>query len=219
VGRAAALHYPEDATGVCGSGFRPDPLRREEDHGMSDKAGKAAGAAAPVETVSVETIEIVLTPAERLEKADALVKTYAKWAAAGGLVPVPMLDFAAVAAVQIRMLEKLSHLYGVTFKENIGKELIATLVATSLPYNVAAGTAISFSAFIRFVPVVGQLFGLAILPAFAGASTFALGRVFIKHFESGGTFLDFDLDAAKSSFKSEVEGARRDLVGEGKAAA
>ena len=27
---------------------------------------------------------------------------------------------------------------------------------------------------------------------FAGASTFAVGKVFIEHFESGGTFLTFD---------------------------
>ena len=175
---------------------------------MSEKAGKAAAEEPVAETSAVETVVVELTPTERLAKADALVKTYSKWAAAGGLVPVPMLDFAAVAAVQLRMLEKLSELYGVTFRENVGKELIATLVATALPYNVAAGTAVSFSAFIRFVPVIGQLFGLAILPAFAGASTFALGRIFIKHFESGGTFLDFDLETAKSGFAAEVAEAR-----------
>jgi len=185
---------------------------------MSEKAGKAAAEEPVAEANAVETVVVELTPTERLAKADALVKTYSKWAAAGGLVPVPMLDFAAVAAVQLRMLEKLSELYGVTFRENVGKELIATLVATALPYNVAAGTAISFSAFIRFVPIVGQLFGLAILPAFAGASTFALGRVFIKHFESGGTFLDFDLDAAKAGFASEVAEARGDVAPVGKAA-
>lgn len=188
---------------------------------MSEKAGKAAAEepAAKVSAVdAVETVVVELTPAERLAKADALVKTYSKWAAAGGLVPVPMLDFAAVAAVQLRMLEKLAGLYGVTFRENVGKELIATLVATALPYNVAAGTAVSFSAFIRFVPIVGQLFGLAILPAFAGASTFALGRVFIKHFESGGTFLDFDLETAKAGFASQVAEMRGEVTTVGKAA-
>lgn len=188
---------------------------------MGEKAGNSAPAEAAAEPSVAETVETVveLTPAERLAKADALVKYFSKWAAAGGLVPVPMLDFAAVAAVQLRMLEKLSELYGVTFRENLGKEMIATLVATALPYNVAAGTAVSFSAFIRFVPVIGQLFGIAILPAFAGASTFALGRVFIKHFESGGTFLDFDLGTAKAGFAEEVAAARRNLTTPGAAAA
>lgn len=189
---------------------------------MTEKASKTAASAADApaaESAATATTVVELTPAERLDKADALVRTYAKWAAAGGLVPVPMLDFAAVAAVQLRMLEKLSELYGVTFRENLGKELIATLVATAMPYNVAAGTAIGLSSFIRFVPVVGQIFGLAILPAFAGASTFALGRVFIKHFESGGTFLDFDLDAAKAGFSAEVDSARDKLAATEKAAA
>jgi hypothetical protein len=33
-----------------------------------------------------------------------------------------------------------------------------------------------------------------------GASTYALGKVFIQHFESGGTFLDFDPEKVKEHF-------------------
>ena len=43
------------------------------------------------------------------------------------------------------------------------------------------------------------------MPAAAGASTYAVGQVFIQHFESGGTFLDFDPDKVKAYFAEQVE--------------
>ena len=48
------------------------------------------------------------------------------------------------------------------------------------------------------------------LPTFAAASTFALGRVFTKHFESGGTFLDFDLKKGKADYDAELEKAKEE---------
>jgi hypothetical protein len=44
-------------------------------------------------------------------------------------------------------------------------------------------------------------------PAFASASTYAVGKVFIQHFATGGTFLDFDPDKVKAHFAAEVERA------------
>ena len=39
-------------------------------------------------------------------------------------------------------------------------------------------------------------------------STWALGKVFIQHFESGGTFLDFDPEEVKEYFKAQFEEGR-----------
>ena len=163
-------------------------------------------------TATPETsVETSTVPAEdRLAAADRIVRTHVKWAAAGGLVPVPVLDMAAVAAAQLRMLDQMARVYGVPFRENLTKEIIGTLVGSSVPFSLAAGTVATFSAFIRLVPVVGQLFGIAVCPAFAAASTFALGRVFMKHFESGGTFLDFDLMKGKAEYNAELEKAKEE---------
>ncbi|MDE2463441.1 MAG: GTPase, partial [Alphaproteobacteria bacterium] len=43
------------------------------------------------------------------------------------------------------------------------------------------------------------------LPSLAAASTYALGKVFIQHFESGGTFLDMDPDKVSAYFKEQYE--------------
>jgi len=40
-----------------------------------------------------------------------------------------------------------------------------------------------------------------VLPGMAAAATYAMGRVFVMHFESGGTFLDLDPAKAEAHFR------------------
>ena len=51
---------------------------------------------------------------------------------------------------------------------------------------------------------------------FSGAYTWALGRVFIQHFESGGTFLNFDAEKVREHFKAEFEEGRKMAKSAGK---
>jgi uncharacterized protein (DUF697 family) len=55
------------------------------------------------------------------------------------------------------------------------------------------------------IPVVGSVLGLVTTPMVASASTYALGKIFIQHFESGGTFLDFDPSKVKTHFSQQFE--------------
>ena len=41
----------------------------------------------------------------------------------GGLVPIPIVDIAAVGGVQLQMLRRLSEIYGVPFSDNLGKSV------------------------------------------------------------------------------------------------
>jgi hypothetical protein len=56
--------------------------------------------------------------------------------------------------------------------------------------------------------MIGGLLGILAVPAFAGATTYAIGKVFIRHFESGGTFLDFDPSKAKAYFQQQFKKAK-----------
>ena len=51
------------------------------------------------------------------------------------------------------------------------------------------------------------------MPVFAGASTYAIGKVFIQHFESGGTFLDFEPAKVRAYFSQQFDKGR-DLASE-----
>ena len=126
--------------------------------------------------------------ASREERALAEVESFLPWSAGAGILPLPGIDMALIIGVQLRMLAKLAEVYGVPFKEQAAKSVVATLMATLVQNTLLGGLAFA----LRFTPVLGPLFGIAGLPALAAAGTFALGKVFITHFEAGGTFLDFD---------------------------
>ena len=125
----------------------------------------------------------------KLCEANKLVKHYTYWAAGVGIVPVPLLDFVAVAGVQVKMLSELSEKYGVKFSKQKAQKIIAVLIASVGAPTLLTGTVASV---VKIVPIIGVVAGNLAFSVVASASTYALGKVFIQHFESGGTFLDFD---------------------------
>ena len=50
------------------------------------------------------------------------------------------------------------------------------------------------------IPVLGQTAGVITMPIVAGATTYAIGKIFVQHFASGGTFLTFDPDKVKAYY-------------------
>ena len=165
---------------------------------------------AGVDTCSAPTPESLPKAAigSREQRALAVVKTYLPWAAGAGILPLPGVDVAAITGVQLRMLARLAEEYGVPFKEQAAKSIVAALMAMLVQNTLTGGLASAF----KFVPVVGPLLGIAVLPAIAAAGTFAMGKVFITHFEAGGTFLDFDPKKVQDYFRVEFEKARTGAV-------
>jgi uncharacterized protein (DUF697 family) len=123
----------------------------------------------------------------RDQLADDLVKRYSAWSAAAGVIPVPLLDAVAVGGVQLKMLRELTDIYDVPFSENVGKSLIASTIASLAPAGVAPAAASA----LKIIPGLGSAVGALTMPAMSAGATYALGQVFILHFASGGTLLDF----------------------------
>ena len=140
----------------------------------------------------------------REELALEVVKRFIPWSAGAGLVPLPGIDIALIIGVQLRMLAKLAELYGVPFKKQAAKSAVAALMASMVQSTALGGLAYAF----KFTPVLGPLLGIAGLAAVASAGTFALGKVFITHFEAGGTFLEFDPKKVRDHFRAEFEKSR-----------
>ncbi|MCU0285670.1 MAG: DUF697 domain-containing protein [Acidobacteria bacterium] len=125
-----------------------------------------------------------------------IVNRYVLWSMGAGLIPVPMLDITLLAGVQLKMLYELSVNYDIRFSENIGKSVIAVLTGTITADALRKSTITSF---LKSIPIIGFL-GSISMPIYSGAITYAIGKVFIQHFESGGTFLDFDPQKVKDYF-------------------
>jgi uncharacterized protein (DUF697 family) len=136
---------------------------------------------------------------ERDELAAELVDRFAIWAGCAGLIPLPLVDVAAIGVLQLQMLRRLSEIYGVPFAENRGKALIASLAGTAVPLTSAVGV----TSMLKGLPLIGTAVSLIAMPALAGAATFAIGRAFVQHFISGGTLLDFNPPDYREFIKSQ----------------
>lgn len=138
----------------------------------------------------------------KLDSANDLVKKWMWWTMGAGLIPVPFVDLAAVTGVQLKMLSDLSKLYDVKFSENKGKAIISALLGSIVPNSLAGG---GVGSILKMVPLIGPFLGGVSMALFSGAATYAIGKSFIQHFESGGTFLDFDPVKVKDYFTKQFE--------------
>lgn len=136
------------------------------------------------------------------QQALKLTKRYSIWAAGGGLVPIVGVDIIAIIASQVKLVKELAKVYEVDFKEQRAKAVITTLIS-SLGI-VPLGTGVLFSV-MKIIPVVGPLAATIALPAAAGGITYATGKIFILHFEAGGTLLDFNPEKVKAAYKKLFE--------------
>jgi uncharacterized protein (DUF697 family) len=166
---------------------------------MSQDAAGSAQAQGP-DTQPTET-----TDEQRDELAAQVVDRFALYSGAAGLIPVPVVDVAAVGGVQLQMLRRLSEIYGVPFSDNRGKSIIASLAGALIPAGTATGTAVGVGSMLKGLPGIGTLIGAVTMPAFSAGATYAIGKLFIQHFASGGTLLDFNPPDYREFIKSHKE--------------
>jgi uncharacterized protein (DUF697 family) len=137
---------------------------------------------------------------EMVEKSDPnnTVKNHVIGSMAVGLIPLPIVDLVALTGVQVNMLRKLAKAYDVPFFQDKVKNILACLIGGGLPVTLSA----TFSSLLKTIPIIGQTTGAISMSILAGATTYATGKVFIQHFESGGTFLNFDPEAVKEYYET-----------------
>jgi uncharacterized protein (DUF697 family) len=142
-----------------------------------------------------------MTPEERKDFANKLVDRFAVWSGVAGFIPMPVVDVLAIGGLQVQMLRRLSQVYGVPFSDNSGKAVIASLAGTMIPTSSGIGAA----SVMKFVPVLGTLTAGFVLPALSAGATYAIGRAFIQHFETGGTLLDFNAPDYREFVRKQKE--------------
>jgi uncharacterized protein (DUF697 family) len=145
----------------------------------------------PSASTSLDQDEAIAAPdaAEpKEETAGKLVDRFAIWSGVAGLIPLPVVDVLAVGGLQVQMLRRLSQIYDVEFYQNRGKALIAALAGTMIPVTSGMGAASALKA----VPIVNILAAGFVMPVLSAGATYAIGKAFVQHFESGGTLLDFN---------------------------
>lgn len=169
--KAAQAAPPEDEA---------PPRRAEAESVRASAASDEQAATQPALQVS----------AQARAQAREVVESHTLYAGIGGLIPVPLLDIAGVTAMNVHMVKALARIYEVPFDRDRTRAVVAGLVGGLGPSGLGVMTATTLA---RLTPVAG-LAACAVSGAAAAACTRTIGLLFIKHFEGGGTLLDFRLE-------------------------
>jgi uncharacterized protein (DUF697 family) len=133
----------------------------------------------------------------RITRVNKLVRNHSVLSAAMGLVPMPPVTMGLILANNLKMLHKLSSIYGVKFSEDAGKAAISSFLAGCGTVSISGRLIWGLS---TAIPVAAPVIGIVTIPIFGTAATYAVGHLFIQHFESGGTFLNFDPEKVKGYY-------------------
>jgi len=135
-------------------------------------------------------------------EANSIIRHHIMLSMGAGFIPLPLVDILAVTAIQLDMIKQLCRVYGVKYSETQGKAIVSALTSSSMARIAARGA-------IKVIPGIGTILGGVAVTVATGASTYALGEVFKRHFESGGTILDFDTDSFKRAYKEKFEKGKK----------
>jgi uncharacterized protein (DUF697 family) len=158
----------------------------------------------PTEKVDeLETNLTAVATALRKTEAQNIVKNNIISSMASGLVPIPLFDIISLTNIQFHMVQALAEHYEVPV-DNISRSLITSLISGTLPVVSVLG----FGSLLKSVPGIGSLAGSGSVSVISGAISYAVGQVFIRHFEQGGTLNDFSPSSARSYFGEQFKAGK-----------
>jgi len=153
--------------------------------------------------IEVSAVEVAPQPIDELRRAKVeSAINYSMLLSGGvGIVPIPLVDFVGVTAIQLALVKQLSSLYGVEYTSSATKRTISALIGGAIP---AFGSN-TLASWFKLIPGVGSVLGGSAMMLLSGASTYAIGHVFAQHFEKGGTILDIEPSDVKTQFSQYYE--------------
>ena len=163
----------------------------------------AAKASGSKPTAKKEPPKKAATGSQVVKKPDTeqIILTHVGFGMVAGAIPLPIVDVVAITAIQMEMLVQLAKVYKVDFNLERGKSLATSVIGASFGSFLGR---VGASA-VKAVPAVGTILGIGSQVVMAGASTYALGKVFDAHFSGNGTLLDIDLEKMRKDFESWLQ--------------
>ena len=136
------------------------------------------------------------------KRADAmeLVGRYSTGLGAASLFTIPLVELVIVPAFHLKMIRDLAHLYGRAFSEDLVKSILATVMGAG--FVVAGGRVLG--SLLRGLPVIGPLSGVISATVLSGTTTYCIGKLFVEHFETGGTLLSIDADKMRAHYEELI---------------
>ncbi len=101
-------------------------------------------------------------------------------AGAAGLIPIPFSDAFAIAPIQAGMIYKMNDAFGMDLDKSVGASLITGLLGVIAVAQVGRTIV---NGFLKFIPGVGSVVGVAISGATAVVITEGIGFAYLKVLE------------------------------------
>lgn len=150
--------------------------------------------------VAAETLAM-----ERL-RADLCIKNHVIAAMGVGLVPSFLVEVVGVTGIEVKMIRDLARIYAFPVPSKlIAYKVLISLVASIAPLYMA----VRMQSAVKGLPVVGHAAYVGFLSVTSGAAVYAVGKIFQKHYESGGTFLGSGKPALQAQFKQDLEDGKK----------
>ena len=127
----------------------------------------------------------------------AIVRRYVVLSAGAGLINIPILDVSALAGVHIALIKEVTEYYGHEFSEHTAKSILIAIGASLIPGSFGS---ILGRRLLQAMPFISPGLGQAGMSACSALVSYGLGTMFIRHFEAGGTLLDFDVEHLHLAF-------------------
>jgi uncharacterized protein (DUF697 family) len=138
-------------------------------------------------------------------EAKQIIERNVAFAMGAGILPIPILDFGALATIQIKMVQNLAREYNIQPDEKELRRIILLLLKSPGISTWIVGGLCSFS---KVIPGLGSAIGGGTMAILIGALTYATGRVFALHFEKKGSLQDFDLKSQSRIFRREFNAGK-----------
>ena len=122
--------------------------------------------------------DVLTAEEEKRLRAQNIIFDHVFWGAWAGVVPIPIIDWVFISSLQLKMMRELCVEYGIKFERSQARAFIFSLTGGGATAAATVGFSLG-----KFSPAgIGFAVSLA---AVAGASTYAVGNIFLRHLEKG----------------------------------
>lgn len=144
------------------------------------------------------------------DEVDQIITSHVVYSMVLAAIPIPVLDIIGVTGVQVDMIKQIAEKYSVDFDKESGKSLVTSLITATFANTLGRMGA----SLVKGIPGLGTVVGIAGQVVLSGASTYALGKAFEKHFVENEDFLTINFENLKETYRSFLkkgEKVARDL--------
>ena len=157
-----------------------------------------------MDTATIDTSRVKDDLTMDLDRAakSIIEKSTAK-ASAIAAIPIPLLDMAGVAYVQMSMVEKLAENYNVTTEDN--SNLVVSSIVTGMVSKLCSELVGSIMSYTNMEKLLSEAL---IKASIAGFMTTITGEIFQNHFKSGQSIEDVNIETYISYIKTQFASDR-----------